>query len=301
MDVNGNWLLDWAENDSGNGLINNMRSGLHSPGVQGGKNREIANVQIVRFPTKYRFLPVITGYPSLEDETYGLDNIVNGDTMLDGSCFCDAYSDQLELWARRLPDATQQNEIVITLRNQSEVDKKKDEIPFGADRISRLTDLRKYSYRFAKCVDFMQFGNESFQGAGEFLINGVPISTLSGQAFVDAVAQVDDWITDQLETARIASALGGRPLRFIGPGVPGGIVVAGYLGDPQFDPPCEQGCLQNNADRSAYTIQETNKLMNEEHMYFDLHLHYKTVEWALGGSGMPIGVIDMVVDTGAPG
>ena len=36
-------------------------------------------------------------------------------------------------------------------------------------------------------------------------------------------------------------------------------------------------------------------------MYFDLHLHYKTVEWALGGSGMPIGVIDMVVDNGAPG
>jgi len=111
---------------------------------------------------------------------------------------------------------------------------------------------------------------------------------LTGSSFTDEMADGVGWVRDQAETARIGSALAGRPLRIITPGFPVGTVNVGSDGDPD-DPD-----LTNPADRAAYSIRETARFVNRNRMFFDIHLHYVLSEqWAEDR-------IDFLVDTNGP-
>src|SRR5690606_10282435 len=97
---------------------------------------------------------------------------------------------------------------------------------------------------------------------------------VDGACFEDACGVVFGWMREQVNVARHASALGGRPLRFITPALHVETLRAGYGGDPDSgcydvgDPDCDP------ADRHAFIVDCLASFANEVGAAVDLHLHY---------------------------
>jgi len=293
LDENGNWLLDWAENDQGTTGAENMRAGLHAPGFDGrnqasGTHLLLAdNVQIVRHLITYDNADLIT-----TEEAGSLLKIVTpGEPGLpnpSGDCTqCENFHSRMIEWGTWDGESAygtgQQREIVIAVRNPDDTQSKRDVIPFDSGQSTERTDklnlLRAFAFRWAHCIDYIQIGNESFEGTGAFLDgpNGTQIMDLHNSAFTDLLADAMEWIEDQAETVRVGSALAGRPLRLVTPGFPVGTVNVGADGDVDGPYGDNETGSQN---KRARAINDTIVLGNDERMFFDIHLHYKRVAQA---------------------
>ncbi len=286
VDRNSNWLIDWAENDQGEvDAAQNMRCGLHAPGFNGRNTTGgtslllVDNVQIVRHLMTYEGVAEPGSEPIDEvspDRPPGGGTQEN-DEICDN---CEDFHQQLLDWGTwdgtGDPDSGgHQREIVLTVRNPDTTQTDKDVIPTGTDREEKLALLRQFAFRFAYCVDYIQVGNESFSGAGEYLDDpdGTPFSELYGTAFTELLTDAKIWIIDQAEAVREGSALAGRPLRVIAPGFPLGIINKGADGELNGG----IGETDDPANRVAITVNDIIMLANENRMFFDLHMHYLNV------------------------
>jgi len=207
--------------------------------------------------------------------------------------------------------------------------------PSDDDWDTSLETIRIFSYRFSRCIDYMQMGNESLKGAKEWAIEEqgsfTPLFCLEDSGgsteFSDLLADGIRWTRAQADAARTGSALAGRPLRIIGPAVPPGVVNSASQGDPAGSRTncggvaCEdlaELCEEDTQNKAAKGILETAKVLASDRMYFDLHFHYKSLDqaydalgnmkdgglamWGPGGAFLPEGkVIFEFGPKGSPG
>ncbi len=267
-DNNGNFLLDWAENIDTVG----MRVGLHAPGTRSNNWSLIDYRQISRHQMHLRNLALTES--ENYDESYPLDLVVQGGEA------CEDFQDGIENWTRGTTQDPRQGELIIWIRSSlEESDMDFDYLPTdgGADE---LTDIHIFAHRFAKCIDYVQTGNEVFGGAGQYKIRsddlsgwsweGDPLTlgdilddeeNLGVDCMKDAVDAIYAWLKAQMWAALEGSALSGRPLRMIGPGIPGSFVKNGFS-------------AQSEDHTGRYVTTHTSEWCNENQMYFDLHDHY---------------------------
>lgn len=248
-DTNGNWLIDAGEK---------MRVGLHAPGYSDGLGHHIPYVQAVRLLMHLAILPIEIS--ELDDE-YALNGV-----LTDDEC---SFREDIERWTRGTAQYPKQREAIITMRSTLEgtEDLDHDYLPTGTQEATILADLRDFGYVYARCIDWVQFGNEAFGGAGQYkfrvgeLGQGCGPSQertygqLSEACQLVAMDAILEWLDAQMWAALEGSALAGRPLRMIVAGLSADKVNLGYESD--------------NHQRD-----ETTKIadwVNQRQMYFDMH------------------------------
>jgi len=151
--------------------------------------------------------------------------------------------------------------------------------PDGDDEELALGEIAEFGYRYGRCFDYLQVGNEVFGGAGgykfrksDFDSNTCSTCTecdtsgwsndakgfdqLDSDCQSEAAEMLLDWLGKMAEAAIEGSALAGRPIRIVGPGLTLGSVNAGA------------GSV--NRDVTVATAD----WCNERIAYFDLHAHY---------------------------
>jgi len=300
LDVNNNWILDWGENDLGN-TVHNMRVGLHAPGNDGSvtKADQILNNQIVRQTgiTLDRINQLTTS-PTLDPENI---SIMDLGYDVDANCFqstvdtCKTLLGYMEAWTGA--NGPKQRELIFTIRNPDPDVQNLgnfDEFePVGSQkRADWLDGIRRFAYRWARCADYAQFGNEIYTGAGEYYFEaGDLASGYTGEMseirikseLKQATADVVEWLAEQAESARIGSALAGRPWRIIGPGVGIGNVSFGATGNAAQVDNMPANRWVGSPDAMAFALRELNIMLNDNRMYFDMHMHYTKVSDATKG------------------
>jgi hypothetical protein len=191
-------------------------------------------------------------------------------------------------------------ELIVTIRTKRKDDPNDPNDPDNADYIppdspgytgeitreQYLEDLATFARRYARCIDYIALGNEFLSGPGQFYLEpgdltgcagwtGGLLRDVDGACFEDACGVVFDWMREQVNVARHASALGGRPLRFITPALHVETLFNGYGGDPDSgcydvgDPNCDP------ADRHAFIVDCLASFANDAAAAVDLHLHYQ--------------------------
>lgn len=265
---NGNWIIDWAEQ---------MRSGLHAPGhPEDDSTGEIENVQIVRQRVNVKQRDGV-GLGEGEGLIY-IDEVLS---PAENCTACQNFTDLLNQWGTgsHNPSDPNQSETIVWVRSLLEEDitgwGDHDALPANADdRAEALEDIRTFAYRFAHCIDWLQWGNEVFGGAGGYkfrnsdlsctITDGTEFESLPEECKQEAADKVLEWIEAQMLAAREGSAMAGRPIRMIGPGIPSDPVRGGY----------------DNEGPGRYITTETINLCNRHNMYFSMHVHYQTVALA---------------------
>ncbi|MCL4198281.1 MAG: hypothetical protein KJZ69_12415 [Phycisphaerales bacterium] len=266
LDTDSNGLLDWAEN---------MRVGLHAPGTRGNNWSLISNRQVSRQSMHLRYLDLEDS--EAYDESFPLDAVVAGGEA------CADFQEAMENWGRGTTQDPRQGEIIIWLRSSLEDgDIEYDYLPVDStEEVDVLTDIQTFAYRYAKCIDYIQTGNEAFGGSGQYKIRpgelagqgcgwtGDPkklseVRDLSVECQIEAMGLIFGWLKKQAWAALEGSALAGRPLRLIGPGVPSGFVDDGFGAQSQYH-------------TGRYVTTQTSAWCNANQMYFDLHAHYISV------------------------
>jgi len=192
LDENGNWLLDWAENDGTEANQDNIRIGLHAPGNNSDENNNISgriqHTQIIRIPFDLKRLdqgldPQYDGNVknlSVMDLAYvPADN----DDCSAARLACGNFYIDILSWIRQEQTnaVATQREMIFTIRNRAfdiTTGNYDYYVPPGSDRDEFLDGIRRFGYRWAHCVDYVQFGNETFSGAGEMYFK--PSDLMSG-------------------------------------------------------------------------------------------------------------------------
>lgn len=241
LDDDENWVLDKSEQ---------MRVGLYAAGFnpEGTRADEVDDIQAVRL--------------HLDDEF--IHDIVTD------SQICANTQNALEAWRQ----SEDQKEIIAMIRTKYATDKHYDAIMTGETKENYLDDLFCFAYRYAYDIDFIQFGNEIYEGPGEYWINGEGLGGIDGDDLPAACDAVFAWIGEQMAVARMASALAGRPLRFIGPAVTRRAIISGYGGNLLSESLDMDDPEEDNPFRDAYNIKRLVEFANANHAYVDAHLHY---------------------------
>ncbi|MFW5652525.1 MAG: hypothetical protein ACOC0P_00645, partial [Planctomycetota bacterium] len=150
-----------------------------------------------------------------------------------------------------------------------------------------LQDLGVFAYRQARCIDFIQFGNEWLTGPGQwyFRVGDLPDSGGSGllrdgipsNAYPEAMTVLSSWWTDQLHTAQAASALSGRPLRFVTPAVHPETITLGAEGNPALSPVenFDIGTPNGQTNRTTVAMVTVVGFANTTGTALDIHMHYE--------------------------
>jgi len=162
----------------------------------------------------------------------------------------------------------------------------------GNDPNSR--NIRIFSYRFARMIDYLQFGNEVLGGSGHVYIqpnslggnsHGGLINDVKQRNSVDFLpsseyeASIDfmlDWYADEMEAARIGSALAGRPMRVVGPALQAHRTAAAWnaaQGSQDYDTSTTDETTAKN-NRARYLLEETARRDNDDRVIFDQHMYY---------------------------
>jgi len=184
----------------------------------------------------------------------------------------------LSFWGHDDGHDAPQREIVVWLRSSLVLaDPEHDYLPDRTemdttdDRALLLADVAEFGHLYARCFDYLQVGNEVFGGAGGYKFRDTDFISCtpdwSGGArkhkFVtpdacrdEATDLMFDWLGDLGEAAIEGSALAGRPIRIVGPGLTLSSVNAGA------------GTV--NRDVTVATAD----WCNERIAFFDLHAHY---------------------------
>jgi len=291
-DVNGNWLLDWAENDARaqyHSVIDNFRVGLHAP--RGDNNRaeeQITGTHAFRMIIRDTPLPLNGNPPSFTEADFSVPNILICSQGTGSQC--QDFWTVLDRWG--FGDG---HEVIVSVRSLREGGHKKhDMIPIGAEQTTRLRNMRVFSYRFAKMIDYLQFGNEVLGGTGHVfiqpnsnsqivhggLINEVEPGTtdyLPGSEYEASIDFMLDWYADQMEAARIGSALAGRPMRVVGPALQAHRTAAAWNADPNdttYDGTTDQEKITAQNNRARHLLEETARRDNDDRAIFDQHMYY---------------------------
>ncbi len=268
------WLIDAGENVPA--YPYGMRIGLNHPGYTDTTNeQDIAYTQIVRLPLGLHNPDFVTG--TIGDDEY----YVNGIVYTGGTSQCGPFQSGLNLWSEG-------REIVLMLRsNLDDEDPDHDYLPTapnvdlgqGVTKAHVLANLHRFSYDFARCVDWIQLGNESFSSADQSSIYGghggykiwaeeVGDCWTTGadpREFEDitcpipAIEAVQAWHYEQMWSILEGSALAGRPLRIIGPAIPMDTILNSY------EEPTTMGWK---------AIDRTAIWGNDYQVWFDMHARY---------------------------
>jgi len=258
LDVNGNWLLDSAEQ---------MRVGLF--GAAGFPANLISSVQVVRL--------------------MGLEQQALNETVTNTNGTCTANANAFNFWGY-----TNNTEVIVNVRTvdpQSGPDHNFDYLLSSSsnqttiDTQKNLDDIRVFAYRFARCIDGMQFGNEIYTGPGRYMFyhDDLPISGFEGDirdanspgALNEASAAIFKQLGDQVEAARIGSALAGRPLRMFSPAVAAGMTKPGYCGNAISGMSGSPFNSQN--DKAASGVKACVDYANANRLIFDQHTNYTSL------------------------
>ncbi|MCL4198935.1 MAG: hypothetical protein KJZ69_15715 [Phycisphaerales bacterium] len=288
------WLLDAGENigyafGGGSGI----RVGLNSPGYSDDTNEQgIANTQVVRLPLGIHR----PDFASAGEEEFYVNGIL--DSGQDSQC--SAFQSGINLWREG-------REIVLMLRSNLDADGDPDHdyLPTapnadlgGLTKDDLLTNLHWFGYKFARCVDWIQLGNEAFSssdlesvhfGHGGYKIwkQEVELCWTSGadpREFEDipcpitAINAVQAWHWEQMWPILEGSALAGRPLRIVGPAITMGTIEDSY---------------EDDTTMGYKAIDRTARWCNDYQVWFDMHARYLShaavegARAALMGSGNP--------------
>lgn len=285
LDTHGfKWLIDVGENifPSGGG----MRVGLDRPGYTDTYTPAIANTQIVRLAVGVHNPEYPTG--GIGDDDYYVNGI-----MAASNSQCAPFQAGINRW---YTDGNQNHvgrEIVLMLRsNLVDTDPGHDYLPDpshinlgeGITKAHLLTNLHHFAYKFSRCVDWVQLGNESFStsnNASNFFGNGgyLIYPNQSGCGTGDtkynfeqlaqggigcvntALTAVQDWHYEQMWATLEGSALAGRPLRIIGPGITQAAVL-------------DAGINHGSTYAHWQEIDRTITWCNEYQVWFDIHNRY---------------------------
>lgn len=272
------WLLDVAENVHPNG--DGMRVGLNSPGYSDMYTDDIAYTQIVRLPLGAHN----PDFASADDE----DFYVNGILDTSGQSQCSDFQTGINRWAQI--SEGEGREIVLMLRsNLDDTDPDHDYLPTapnvdlgeGVTKQNLLTNLHWFGYKFARCVDWIQLGNESYSSSDQSSIYGghggfkiwaeeiddcwtgadprefedIPVSSCLPQA----LTAVQAWHHEQMWSILEGSALAGRPLRIIGPAIPMDTII---------------DCVSEDSTMGWNAIDRTAAWCNDYQAWFDMHARY---------------------------
>ncbi len=285
LDVNDNWILDQAEQ---------MRVGLHAPGEASDDEGSLDPVQIVRLRTNIK--------PSSVEPPEGLGSEDWIDIIVDTATSCTAcinFTNKVNGWAtgsdRTGNGEDEQSEIVIRVHSMMGPSDFGDQEALPANTTAEaeaLRNVRVFAHRFARCIDYLQWGNESFGGSGQYafrstdltcetIANGTLYRDLSLACKQEAIGKILEWQAMQLEAALIGSALAGRPLRMASTGIFESTVREGHD-------------AQSESNESRYTVTEVAEWCNAYGAHFGLHVHYAKVVDALTA------IAYLVDDAGAP-
>lgn len=314
-DLDENWLIDWAETDTAN-TPSGMRLGLHGPGniATDGK---IDPVQIVRL--KVNIAPHGGLHPDgpEQQEDFFVDEIVGISSTPECEA-CQDFTDLIVDWGTGAgrPGTLEGEQCEILVRVHSMMG---NDAAFGNNEglpenqtahDQALEDLESFGYRFAHCVDYVQWGNESFSTSSGYMFrdddlsgtgctwtgdpkkfNELTDTSVGSACKEEAVGLVLDWQEEMMWAALRGSALAGRPLRMVTTGIINKNVRNGYDAGNAQDPTAEPGYI------GYYLTNAVTSWANENQMYFSMHTHYFTVAEA-------IEAIQKLVDTyqgaGAP-
>lgn len=161
----------------------------------------------------------------------------------------------------------------------------------GEDELTQrmvLQNSKAFAKRYARYVDFFQFGNESFTAAGvyyfedlEYIENGERktftgnMGRVPGAALPAADAEIRTWWQKRMDALLIGSALVGRPLQFIGSALPTQAIFAGLTGNSfDFENMEPGGSEQAGANRSAFAVRAAIEFCNQFGALTDLHMHF---------------------------
>ena len=244
LDENDNWLLDHSES---------MRAGMYAvtSTPHNNKVQDVAKMTVVRMHSDYTDI---------------------GNILTSQSQACAAWQAALSYLGGHDNENHQGKEIVLMIRDKKPGATEYDAIPSPAGQTARLDGLRCFLRKYARDIDYIQFGNEIFGGPGEYYVDfgecEGPISELDAACFEEACTLIFEWMKKQATTALEASALAGRPLQIITPAVSYGMVNSGYGGDVN-------GSLEVNANRNAFAVQCAVDFGNRNQAAVDIHLHYR--------------------------
>jgi len=281
LDADGReWLLDKSEQ---------IRFGLHGPGKATEPEGDIEGVYIVRHKTHIK-----PRGEAIAEDLIELDNWI--DEIVDPENGCDACKNLFEWvtgWGSVDEDEQEHNcEIILRVHSMMEAGNGDwgyfEALPANeTERREALEDLQSFGYQFAPCIDFFQWGCESFGGGNGYKFRaegdldcnvgfdeGTIFNNLPEDCQVDAVTKMLDWQVEQMWAALIGSALRGRPLRMCSSGLTLKLVNNGYL-----------------ADDERHAVPQTIEYCNRNQMYVGLHVHYPQVDEAIDG-------IEMLTRTG---
>lgn len=249
LDTDGNWLLDRSEQ---------MRVGLFAAGLD---------------PDDYLAGQV--------DDIQAIRLHFTADAMIDVATdptTCANTAAALNEWGHTGSTTGDKKEIVVMVRSKYPGQHHYDYILTGQDKEDYLDALFCVAYRYALDIDFMQFGNEIFSGPGEYLVETAcheglqSIRDVDEECYAEAGQQIMDWIAEQIAVARMASALAGRPLRFITPSYALQQVLLGKDGDLRDPAPLDP--VEDTENRAALGIEYIIDLGNTQQAWADIHLHY---------------------------
>lgn len=271
------WLLDKGENIAPNG--GGMRIGLNAPAyAEGEETHDIEHTQVVRLPLGIHNPNFASAGP---DEFY-----VNGILHSGQGSQCAAFQTGVNSWAQ-ISQGTGR-EIVLTLRsNLDDSDPDHDYLPTapnvdlgeGVTKQHLLANLHWFGYKFAKCVDWIQLGNEAFSssdpdsfyyGHGGYRIWAEEVGDcwttgLNPREFEDitcpfpAIEAVQAWHYEQMWSILEGSALAGRPLRIVGPAIPMDTIIE---------------CYEEDTTVGWKVIDRTARWCNDYQVWFDMHARY---------------------------
>ncbi len=264
LDTDSNWLLDWAET---------VRVGINNPGYQVpayNPAHDIQNTCVVSLPVHIGALP-----EDATEDDYAIEDVLSGGVS------CEDYRTAIEHWARATQGDPQEREVSILLRSSLGAARDEDYLPEDDEqRAQLLANIHNFAYELAWCIDYIQTGNEVFGGAGGYLFYETDLPTCgqshswegaltfpelpSDNCRKEGVDLVIAWLDDQAWAALEGSALAGRPLRILGPGITHGMVI-----NAADDPPMAA---------ALYVMEQVVPWLNANQMHFDMHLHYRSIE-----------------------
>ncbi len=274
-DANENWLIDWAESVYTGSGYEGMRVGLHSPNAASSPEGSIDPAQIVRLGVNVG--PHGISRSSLIEDEMWIEDIVDPSS----GCDCETMFNAVTAWGtgEGRANSSLTSEVLIRVHSMmaGETFDDYETLPDPSapeDREEALADLKNFAYRFARCIDFLQWGNESFGGARQYVFRGdefnsacdfttgtKAFSQLSDTCKQEAIELILAWQKDLMWAALEGSALAGRPLRMTSAGV--------------FSSSVRNGYGENNAGR--YFVTRLSEWSNENQVYLSLHNHYQTV------------------------
>lgn len=239
-----------------------LRPGLHAPGAATNANvaQNVNNVSVVRFMNRMDDLEAAV----CDTQACNLTSI---DFTRWGANFVDELTTYTDM----------QKEIIITIRSAENMESN-DRLPANpTEEQDWLDTIEAYAGKFARCIDYVQTGNEIFAEDGGYYLTDFDcgattytglLKNIDGDCFAAACTAVIDWHTQQAEAALRGSALAGRPLLIIAGGTAYETATKVAAGD------ADSTDLDNLNNRAAFGYRCIVDFANEINAMVDVHFHF---------------------------